>query len=278
MSSIREKLGLNNNEDNNQTSSIREKLGITKQSLEDEKNDIELQQRIKEENSKTQVTRKTTGLKWIDANLNNIDDKTYQNALELSDYQNDIPAIKLGSTAGDLVVNAGIGLMGTAENLVDLGRYGVAGVADLIGAKDYANDVRERAKQDTTSMILSPVEDFFNKNSLLKENGIIENVAQGVGQIGGIIGSGGLLPKAISTVNVGKFAMPTTSILSGAGSGMTEAYNTGATDGQAFLAGLGIGGIEGISEALFGGLGNTFAKKFGGGALDETIACKGQLF
>ena len=35
MSSIREKLGLNNNEDNNQTSSIREKLGITKQSLED---------------------------------------------------------------------------------------------------------------------------------------------------------------------------------------------------------------------------------------------------
>ena len=274
MSSIREKLGLNNNEDNNQTSSIREKLGITKQSLEDEKNDIELQQRIKEENSKTQVTRKTTGLKWIDANLNNIDDKTYQNALELSDYQNDIPAIKLGSTAGDLVVNAGIGLMGTAENLVDLGRYGVAGVADLIGAKDYANDVRERAKQDTTSMILSPVEDFFNKNSLLKENGIIENVAQGVGQIGGIIGSGGLLPKAISTVNVGKFAMPTTSILSGAGSGMTEAYNNGATDGQAFLAGLGIGGIEGISEALFGGLGNTFAKKFGGGALDDVLIKK----
>ena len=270
MSSIRERLGLNDVEQKNQTFSIRERLGITQESLEEEKNNQEIQQRIKEENSIVQ-SRKKTGLKWIDKNLKNIDAKTYENAQNLSDYQNDNSAIKLGSTVGDLAVNVGKGFVGGVENVVDLGRYGVAGIADLLGAKNYANDVRERAKQNTTDILFSPIENTFDKNSLLKKNGLIENVAQGVGQIGAIVGGGGLLPKAVSTVNVGKFAMPTTSILTGAGSAMTEAYNNGATNGQALASGIGGGLVEGFSESLFGGLGSTFSKKFGGGALDDVI-------
>ena len=270
MSSIRERLGLNDAEQKNQTFSIRERLGITQESLEEEKNNQEIQQRIKEENSIVQ-SRKKTGLKWIDKNLKNIDAKTYENARNLSDYQNDNSAIKLGSTVGDLAVNVGKGFVGGVEGAVDLGRYGVAGIADLLGAKNYANDVRERAKQNTTDILFSPIENTFYQNSLLKKNGLIENVAQGVGQIGAIVGSGGLLPKAVSTVNVGKFAMPTTSILTGAGSAMTEAYNNGATNGQALASGIGGGLIEGFSESLFGGLGSTFSKKFGGGALDDVI-------
>lgn len=178
---------------------------------------------------------------------------------------------KTGATIGDLATNVGKGFFSGIENFVDLGRYGVAGVADLVGAKNYANDVRERAKEDTASFLFDPIENVFNKSSALKENGIVENVAQGVGQIGTIIGTGGMLPKAISTVKLGKFAMPTTSILSGMGSGMTEAYNNDATNGQAFIAGLGSGLSEGFSESLFGGLGSTFSKKFGGGALDDVI-------
>ncbi len=273
MSSIRERLGLNDAEQKNQTFSIRERLGITQESLEEEKNNQEIQQRIKEENSIVQ-SRKKTGLKWIDKNLKNIDAKTYKNAQNLSDYQNDNSAIKLGSTVGDLAVNVGKGFVGGVENVVDLGRYGVAGIADLLGAKNYANDVRERAKQNTTDILFSPIENTFDKISLLKKNGLIENVAQGVGQIGAIVGSGGLLPKAVSTVNVGKFAMPTTSILTGAGSAMTEAYNNGATNGQALASGIGGGLVEGFSESLFGGLGSTFSKKFGGGALDDVIVKK----
>lgn len=270
MSSIRERLGLNNLEQKSQTFSIRERLGITQESLEEEKNNQEIQQRIKEENSTVQ-SRKKTGLKWIDKNLKNIDTKTYENAQNLSNYQNDNSAVKLGSTVGDLAVNVGKGFVGGVENVVDLGRYGVAGVADLLGAKNYANDVRERAKQNTTDILFSSIENTFDKNSLLKKNGLIENVAQGVGQIGAIVGSGGLLPKSISTVNVGKFAMPTTSILTGAGGAMTDAYNNGATNGQAFAAGIGGGLVEGFSESLFDGLGSTFSKKFGGGALDDVI-------
>lgn len=270
MSSIRERLGLNDVEQKKQTFSIRERLGITQESLEEEKNNQEIQQRIKEENSIVQ-SRKKTGLKWIDKNLKNIDAKTYENAQNLSDYQNDNSAIKLGSTVGDLAVNVGKGFVGGVEGAVDIGRYGVAGIADLLGAKNYANDVRERAKQNTTDILFSPIENTFDKNSLLKKNGLIENVAQGIGQIGAIVGGGGLLPKAISTVNVGKFAMPTTSILTGAGSAMTEAYNNGATNGQALAAGIGGGLVEGFSESLFDGLGSTFSKKFGGGALDDVI-------
>ena len=186
-----------------------------------------------------------------------------------------------GSTVGDLAVNAGKGFLNRAEQIVDLGRYGVAGVADLLGAKDYANDVRERAKQNTTDILLSPIENTFDKDSLLKKNGLIENVAQGAGGIAADLGLGGLLPKGASTVNignfkigkfnVGQFKMPTTSILSGAGSAMTEAYNNGATNGQALAAGIGGGLVEGFSESLFGGLGSTFSKKFGGGALDDVI-------
>ena len=178
---------------------------------------------------------------------------------------------KTGATIGDLATNVGKGFFSGIENFVDLGRYGVAGVADLVGAKNYANDVRERAKEDTASFLFDPIENVFNKSSALKENEIVENVAQGVGQIGTIIATGGLLPKAVSTVKLGKFAMPTTSILSGMGSGMTEAYNNDATNGQAFIAGLGSGLSEGFSESLFGGLGSAFSKKFGGGALDDVI-------
>lgn len=178
---------------------------------------------------------------------------------------------KTGATIGDLATNVGKGFFSGIENFVDLGRYGVAGVADLVGAKNYANDVRERAKEDTASFLFDPIENVFNKSSALKENGIVENVAQVVGQIGTTYGTGGLLPKAVSTVKLGKFSMPTTSILSGMGSGMTEAYNNDATNGQASIAGLGSGLLEGFSESLFGGLGSAFSKKFGGGALDDVI-------
>ena len=181
---------------------------------------------------------------------------------------------KAGSTVGDLFTNVGKGLFYGTESLVDLGRYGVAGVADMLGAKEYANDVRERAKQDTTSIIFKPADDFFNPKSMLKENGIAENVAQGVGQVGAIVGSGALLPGKLATVKIGKFNLPTTSILSGAGSGMTEAYNNGASNEQAVAYGALSGLVEGFSESLFGGLGKTFSSKFGGGALDDVLVKK----
>lgn len=271
MSSIRDRLGLNKEEEQKTSSfssnDIRSRLGITQEALNEEAKNPVVKTDYAPEKQKT-------GLKWIDANLSNIDNKTYQNAQELSKYQNENVGIKLGSTIGDVATNIGRGFLSPVEGAVDLGRYGVAGIADLLGAKEYANDVRERAKQDTTSIIFKPADDTFNKNSMLKENGIIENVAQGLGQVGAIMGSGALLPGKLASVNIGKFSLPTTSILTGAGSGMTEAYNNGASNEQAVSYGALSGLVEGFSESLFGGLGKTFSKKFGGGALDDVLVRK----
>ena len=181
---------------------------------------------------------------------------------------------KAGSTMGDLATNVGKGLLNRVEGVVDLGRYGVANVADFLGADDYANDVRERAKQNTTDLLLGGVNNYFNKNSMLKENGIIENIAQGIGGIGADIGLGGILPTPVKSIKIKKFNVPTTAILSSAGSGMTEAYNNGASNGQALAYGAMSGLSEGFSEALFSGLGNTFSKQFGGGALDDVLVDK----
>lgn len=177
---------------------------------------------------------------------------------------------KIGSTIGDVATNIGRGFLNTVEGAVDLGRYGVAGVADFFGADKYANDVRERAKQDTTSLILKPADDLYNKHSVLKEGGIVEGVAQGIGNVGAMLGGGALLGKAST---VGKY-VPTTSLISGAGSGMTEAYNNGATDGQAVAYGAMSGLTESLSEAMFSGLGSKFSKVYGGGALDDVFIKK----
>lgn len=181
---------------------------------------------------------------------------------------------KAGSTMGDLATNVGKGLLNRVEGVVDLGRYGVANVADFLGADDYANDVRERAKQNTTDFLLGGVNNYFNKNSMLKENGIVENIAQGIGGIGADIGLGGVLPTPVKSIKIKKFSVPTTAVLSSAGSGMTEAYNNGASNGQALAYGAMSGLSEGFSEALFSGLGNTFSKQFGGGALDDVLVDK----
>ena len=175
------------------------------------------------------------------------------------------------STIGDVATNVGKGFLSGAENIVDLGRYGVAGVADMLGADEYAEDVRKRAQQDTTSILTKPAEDVYNQRSVLKEDGIIEGVSQGIGQIGAIIGSSALLPSSLASVKLGKFNLPTTSIISGAGGGMTQAYNEGANDLQALGYGAVRGITEGGTEALFGGLGKTF--NTGGIKSDEIHIC-----
>jgi len=175
------------------------------------------------------------------------------------------------STIADLGTNVVKGIFNFGENIGDAIQYGAAGVSDFVGADKLADQIRENAKMDVTSYWFNPVQEKIDKNSILGDT--TDNLATGVGNVIGMAGTGGVLGKA-SNVKMGAFSMPTTSIVSGLGSGMTEAYNNGATDGEAFVYGLGSGLAEGFSESLFSGLGNKFTKVFGPGALDDAVINK----
>ena len=175
------------------------------------------------------------------------------------------------SSALDLGTNVVKGIFNFGENIGDAIQYGAAGVSDFVGADKLADQIRENAKMDVTSYWFNPAQEKIDKNSILGDT--TDNLATGVGNVIGMAGTGGVLGKA-SNVKMGAFSMPTTSIVSGLGSGMTEAYNNGATDGEAFAYGLGSGLVEGFSESLFSGLGNKFTKVFGPGALDDAVINK----
>ena len=174
-----------------------------------------------------------------------------------------------GSTILDLGASTTKGIFSLGEGIGDLAQYGVAQASDWLGADDFADQLRKNAQQDVTSMIFSPAENLYGKNSVAGET--MTQVAEGVGNVLGMAYGGSVLPKSIRTIGKGSFKIPTTSVISGMGSGMTEAYNNGATDSEAWLYGLGSGFAEGFSESLFGGLGSKFANVYGGGALDDVL-------
>lgn len=184
-------------------------------------------------------------------------------------YQVGDLSLTAGSTIGDIGLSGIKGIAKFGENLVDVARYGVGQVADWAGADNYAKGVRERAKENTMDQLFSPVEKTVQKNSVLGGTG--RSITEGIGNVIAMANGGALLPKAAATVNVGKFAMPTTSIVSGLGSGLNEAYENGATDAEAWGYGSISGLAEGFSESLFSGLGTKFSKVFGKGALDDTV-------
>lgn len=180
--------------------------------------------------------------------------------------------LNIGATALDAGAGVVKGIATFGENIGDLAQYGVAQVADWVGADKAANAIRENAKFNSVDYLFNPIEKLTNKYSALGSTG--DQLASGVGNVVAMANGGALLPKGARTVNVGKYAMPTTAIVSGAGSGITEAYNNGATNGQAAIYGALSGLVEGFSESLFGGLGERFNKITGGGALDDYLIKK----
>lgn len=186
----------------------------------------------------------------------------------------DVTGAVLG-TAGDIGLGAVKGVSGMVEGLTDLGRYGLAGAADFVGADDYAEKVRNTAKQNTVEELFKPAEEYLDNYSVLGDTGT--NVAEGLGQVGGLmlIGGGG------AAAGLGKLGNTLLTIgtmgASSVGSGMSEAYNKGATDSEAVKYGIAKGAIDAGTEMLFGGLGKA-AKAIGLSkgisSLDDAFALK----
>lgn len=181
----------------------------------------------------------------------------------------------VASTVGDIGVNAAKGLGGMAEGVVDLVQYGVAGMADLVGADEFADDLKRVTRKNVVNDFLAPAEKKVNKNSFLGDTS--DAVMQGLGQVGGIILSGGA-GSAAGLGTTGTSVLTTgTMFASSAGSGMSEAYQSGADDATAVAYGVSKGAIDAGTELIFGGLGkavNALGFSRGISSLDDIFARK----
>lgn len=181
----------------------------------------------------------------------------------------------IGASALDLGAGTVKGIMNFGESAIaDPLQYGVAQVSDWMGFDKFANTVRENAKQSGVEQTFAPINKLTNRYTAIGTTG--DQLSSGMGNLIAMINGSGLLKaKGLPTsINVGKFAMPVTSIASGIGSGMTEAYNNGASDGEAWGYGALSGLAEGFSESLFGGLGERFNLNVGEGGLDDFVIKK----
>ena len=179
----------------------------------------------------------------------------------------------IGASALDVGAGTVKGIMNFGESAIaDPLQYGVAQVSDWMGFDKFANAVRENAKQNGVEQTFAPIDKLTDRYTAIGTTG--DQLSSGIGNIIAMANGSGLLKaKGLpSSVNVGKFAMPVTSIASGIGSGMTEAYNNkGTTDGEAWAYGMLSGFAEGFSESLFGGLGERFNLNVGEGGLDDFL-------
>jgi len=179
------------------------------------------------------------------------------------------------STGGDLLLQAGKGFAGMAEGVADFGGYGVAALADLVGADYYADEVRKAASENWVDDWANEVDDTLglSQSSVLGQTSA--GAVQGLGQIGAVVGTGGIAEAAgLGTLGT----TLATSALMGAssmGSSMGEAYQNSATDLQALQVGLNSGLADAASELIFGGLGKVInALGFGKGitSIDDIFA------
>lgn len=192
-------------------------------------------------------------------------------------YQFGDVAKTVGSTAFDAATGIVQGALKLGEGLVDLGAYGVSGVSRLVGADSFADLMKETAKDNVTDIYVNK----FRKNTTWDDNSLLgtksQGVAQGLGQIAGIIATGGAgAAGGLSTAATSVLTMGTIG-LSSMGSGMSEAYQGGATDGQAVAYGALSGAIEAGTEMLFGGLGKSvkaLGLSRGISSLDDVFAKK----
>jgi len=194
--------------------------------------------------------------------LSNIDlGKAFEDGWQKGDLINTVvdTASSIGDTilgtAGDAALNIGKGFAGVAEGIADAGGYGVAWAADLLGADDYARDVRKNAAENWVDKYTQKPETYLNQYSVLDRTS--DSVMQGVGQVGAVMSVGafgqtaGLGGTGVSALTTGTMG------LSGVGSGTSEAYQNGATDLEALQYGLASGAIDAVSEMIFGGLGKS---------------------
>lgn len=169
-------------------------------------------------------------------------------------YVGDTAGAMLG-TVGDVALGATKGVADIAGNAVDLIGGGVAGIADLAGNKDFANKLRKSIASGAGHYASNTIGDWqktIDKYSAIGDKG--DEITESLGYMGalGALGAPG--------GKTGKLLSNGAMFVSGAGGGLQEAYQKGATGGQAFAKAIGSGTIEALTENMFGLFGNVDTK------------------
>ena len=163
-------------------------------------------------------------------------------------------------TAGDAGLGVLKGVGGLAEGVGDLLTYKMArdskNITDLFGVENqFADRLKEAAQRNTIEELAKPADDFLDEYSVLGRTS--DAIAQGLGQVATIVATGGVAGAA-GLGGAGATALTTgLTGFSGMGSGMSEAYQGGATDEEAATYGLISGASDALTELLFGGLGKS---------------------
>ena len=186
----------------------------------------------------------------------------------------DISKTILG-TGADFSLNVLTGVGNFAEGIGDTINYGIADIFEKVGNKDFANVLREETKKSVVQKLLGETTETVDKWSVL--DGTSDSVAQGLGMIT-TLGAGGMALGGAGIGAAGQTALSTGGTLfSGIGSGMSEAYEGGATDEEARTYGLISGTADALSELIFGGLGkgiNAVGFSKGLSSADDMLAKK----
>lgn len=186
----------------------------------------------------------------------------------------DITKTILG-TAGDAGLSVVKGLSNLGEGLLDTVGYAAAGVADLLGKKGWADDIRMHTQDSYTDDM------FYIPNEAVKDKSVFgrtsKAILEGMGQAAGIAATAGVGGAAgLGTKGVTALTSAVTG-LSGFGSGTSEAYQSGATDEEAVTYGAISAASDVLTEMLFGGLGkgaNAIGISKGLSSADDMLAKK----
>lgn len=228
------------------------------------------------ENGISNKIEKTIDKKYLEAELNPEKYVIKPSQAFKDGYQFGDVSKTVGSTAGDLVTNFVEGVAGVGEGAGKLAAGGVAQIADWIGNDEYANKIREKlvkSPKPIISKIENKIEKPLDKNSILggKADNLTENIGQMAGYWAGgevagtLTGASGL--SAETAAKVGKAVSDASMFTSASGNSLSESYSKdNIKDWQAWTKAVGSGGIEVLTERLFG--------LFGTSGLDTGLANK----
>lgn len=176
-------------------------------------------------------------------------------------------------TLGDALTDLVKAPIRMGEGIGDALTYGAAAVGDALGYDEWADGVRDNAQESSTDKLFRKQDDFLDRYSVLGKTS--DSLFEGVGQAATLVATGGLAGSA-GLGTVGQTILTSGLVAgSGIGSGMSEAYQGGATDEEAALYGVTVGTAEAIIEMLSGGLGKAsgavgIGKGLGG--IDDVVA------
>ena len=157
-------------------------------------------------------------------------------------------ASRVGLTALDVIGNVGKGAVKTLEGIYDEGATLVGAVGGIFDS-DFKDDVAEHIKYDATDKVFDSMGfDYVEDNSYLEGNKVGE-FTRGVSS-----GIGGMLPSvALGFIpGAGPVLAPVSMGVGAAGQATESALNKGAGYYSSAAYGVGMGLVEGATEALGG--------------------------